>query len=40
LLIDAVTVVKAKELIAEIAKVASEIPVNILTLREDFIFLS
>jgi len=40
LLIDAVTVPKAKALIADIARVASEIPVKIRMLRADFIFLS
>jgi hypothetical protein len=37
--IEADTVPKANALTAEMAKVAIEIPVKILTLREDFIFL-
>jgi hypothetical protein len=40
LLIDAVTVPKASALTAEIANTAIEIPVKILILRADFIFLS
>jgi hypothetical protein len=37
---EADTVPKAKALTADIANVAIEIPVKILTLRVDFIFLS
>jgi hypothetical protein len=40
LVIEAETVPKASALIADIARVAIEIPVKILTLRADFIFLS
>jgi hypothetical protein len=38
--IEAVTVVKASALTAEIVSTAIEIPVKILILRADFIFLS
>jgi hypothetical protein len=40
LFIEADTVPNANALTAEIAKVAIEIPVKILILREDFIFIS